>query len=110
MKTCEDCSMNTICTYYDKERKKDVGKCPGWRWFKRCWGICILIILLTLTGCVHVRQGEFEYWRFGNQEVSEALLTLPDGSELLLEGQKSELPKVEITATSIIIGGKKVGP
>ena len=68
----------------------------------------LTLALLLLSGCVHVRQGDFEYWRFGEQQISEALLTLPDGSELLLDGQKSELPKVEITATNITIGGKKV--
>ena len=70
----------------------------------------IILFVFILSGCVHVRQGDFEYWRFGEQQIGEALLTLPDGSELLLEGQKSELPKVEITATSITIGGKGVTP
>lgn len=57
-----------------------------------------------------IRLGKFEYWRLGNQQIGEALLTLPDGSELLLEGQKSELPHVTITATSIEIDGKQVNP
>jgi hypothetical protein len=68
-----------------------------------------IVLALVLSGCVHVKQGDFEYWRLGDQQIGEALLTLPDGSELLLDGQKSELPKVEITATSITIGGKEVG-
>ncbi len=72
--------------------------------------LAIIIGTLVLNGCVHVKQGEFEYWRFGSQQIGSALLTLPDGSELLLDGQKSELPKVEITATSITIGGKEVKP
>ncbi len=72
--------------------------------------ITAILLCLLLGGCVHVKQGEFEYWRLGEQTIGEALLTLPDGSQLLLDGQKSELPKVEITATSITIGRKKVLP
>ena len=91
------------------------GKCPDFRDRYRtklpriAWSV-VLTLALLLGGCVHVRQGEFEYWRFGEQQIGGALLILPDGSELLLDGQKSELPTVEITATSIIIGGKKVKP
>ena len=69
-----------------------------------------LILLAVLTGgCVMVKQGDFEYWRFGDQHIGEALLTLPDGSELLLDGQRSELPHVMISPTGIEIGGKAVG-
>ncbi len=25
---CKDCMMNTICTCYDKETKKETGECP----------------------------------------------------------------------------------
>lgn len=87
------------CEYYER------------KWW-RFWAQKVLLITLALLigGCVHVRHGEFEYWRFGNQQIGEALLTLPDGSELLLEGQKSELPRVIITATSIEIDGKQVKP
>ncbi len=100
----EDCSTKNKgndCQDYEVKRK----------WWKP-WAPKILLITLALIlcGCVHVKQGDFEYWRFGSQQIGSALLTLPDGSELLLDGQKSELPTVEITATSITIGGKKVKP
>ena len=72
--------------------------------------LTLTLILLVVGGCVHVRQGEFEYWRFGPQQIGEALLTLPDGSELLLEGQKAELPIKVTLPNGIIIesggGGK----
>jgi len=75
--------------------------------------LLLLILALILGGCVQFShtdpQGNVvKYLRFGEQQIGEAILTLPDGSELLLDGQKSELPKVEITATSITIGGKEV--
>ncbi len=72
--------------------------------------IFVVLLCLLFCGCVHVKHGDFEYWRLGNQQIGEALLTLPDGSELLLESQKSELPRVTITATSIEISGKEVKP
>lgn len=92
---------------YDRDPWHDAETVPVW--IVICF-VVVLLLALMLGGCVHVKQGDFEYWRFGEQQIGEALLTLPDGSELLLDGQKSELPGVEITATSITIGGKKVGP
>ncbi len=73
--------------------------------------ITIIACLLIVGGCVKFThtdpQGNIiEYIRIGNQQIGEALLTLPDGSELLLDGQKSELPTVVVTATSITVGGK----
>lgn len=65
-----------------------------------------LTCLLLLSGCVHVRYKDFEYLRIGNQQIGEALLTLPDGSELLLDGQKSNLPSVTIT---LPVGAFKIG-
>ncbi len=77
--------------------------------------LLLIALALLLGGCVQFShtdpQGNVtKYLRFGSQQIGSALLTLPDGSELLLDGQKSELPTVEITATSITIGGKKVNP
>ncbi len=75
----------------------------------------LLILALLLTGCgaeAHYRDGqgrEFHYKRTGPQQIGEVLFTLPDGAEFLMDGQKSELPRTEITATSITIGGKAVG-
>ena len=64
-----------------------------------------LLLALMLCGCVHVKDGKgLEYWRLGNQQIGEVLLTFPDGSELLLDGQKSELPPVKITTEGIFIG------
>lgn len=70
-----------------------------------------ILTALLLQGCVHARLGEAEYWRFGPQELNgEVLLIAPDGTELLIDGtQKSELPTVTVTATSITVGGKAVG-
>ncbi len=67
--------------------------------------------LFLLFGCVHVKLPDgTEYWRVGEQQIGEFLLTKPDGTEFLLDGQKSELPPVEIRATSITIGRKEVKP
>jgi len=102
-----DCSYKKICVKFDKnmyERKRRL-------WF--AWWIpkvLLITLALLLGGCVHVKQDGFEYWRFGSQQIGSALLTLPDGSKLLLDGQKSALPTVEITATSITIGGKERNP
>ena len=119
---CANCGMvydidPTPMDFRTEQERRSTATCPGChsnakdttepprQWKNAAW---IILLCLILGGCVHVKQGEFEYWRFGEQTIGEALLTLPDGSELLLDGQKSELPKVEITATSITIGGKKV--
>lgn len=107
MKDCEDCTMNTICTYYDKEQKRANGKCPGWRWYRKCW--VIIILAVVLSGCVLVKLPDgTEYLRIGPQEIGEVLIEFPNGTQFLMESQKAEMPKVEITATSITIG-KKVG-
>ncbi len=52
-KICENCITNTICTYYDKQWKKAHGKCPGWRWIRRCWAIILLCLLMAclVGGC-----------------------------------------------------------
>ncbi len=77
---------------------------------KRCKTLLITLALL-LGGCVHVKLPDgTEYWRVGEQQIGELLLTMPDGTEFLMDGQKSELTKVEITATNITIGGKAVKP
>lgn len=135
MKQCKDCKWwkrYIFAWWYRHPPKWFFGECDLWlhdrkpicltpekelyerkRWLFWAWWIPKLLLLaLLLAGCVHVRHGEFEYWRLGEQQIGEALLTLPDGSELLLDGQKSELPKVEITlpATSITIGKKEVQP
>ncbi len=104
---------------YKKLRKKYKIRSPyigRWlKWLKlktkgQTWLILCLLMACLVGGCVRVILPDgTEYLRIGSQQIGEALLTLPDGSELLLDGQKSELPKVEITATSITIGGKKVG-
>ncbi len=114
MKICEDCTKNTICTYYDKEAKQKTGNCPGWRWYRKCWVTWLIIAAVLIGGCAMLEHTDKDgnvtrYFRIGNQSIGEGMLTLPDGSELLFEGQKSELPKVEITANSITIGGKAVG-
>ncbi len=115
MKRCKDCKF---CSHgcFDEPCKSCQGHnlyVPKWRKTLQAkvvaFGIIAILIWLALLlgGCVHVKQDDFEYWRFGSQQIGSALLTLPDGSELLLDGQKSELPKVEITATSITIGKLK---
>ncbi len=73
--------------------------------------LTLTLALLLLAGCVRVKLPDgTEYLRIGPQRIDGAIIKFPDGSELLLEGQKSELPGVEITATSIIIGDKKINP
>lgn len=104
--------------YYSKimaEKRKQVGpaahvaasKAIGW-----CW--LLLICLLIISGCAgleHIdKDGNItRYFRIGDQSIGAGNIKLPDGSVLTFEEQKSELPKVEITATSITIGGKVVG-
>ena len=94
MKRCKDCKrcdpyIERNAIEYDPAygwceiKKKDVGLIV---WECLFWAPKILLITLALLlgGCVHVK--------------------LPDGTEFLMDGQKSKLPKVEITATSITIG------
>ena len=82
------------------------------KWWKfRAPKVLLITLALLLGGCVHVKMPDgTEYWRVGEQQIGEVLFTLPDGTEFLMDGQKSELPKVEITATNITIGGKVVKP
>lgn len=30
----------------------------------------IILILISLCGCAHIRYGDFEYWRLGKQEIA----------------------------------------
>ena len=78
-------------------------------WADVILGIMCWAIVIWLSGCVHVRHGDFEYWRLGDQQIGEALLTLPDGSELLLDGQKSEMPVIVVTPAGVMVG-KQVQP
>ncbi len=110
MKRCEDCKWDKISREgWTARGLYACYLCVNCGSTKYYWAAKVVIITLALLlgGCVHVKQDDFEYWRFGSQQIGSALLTLPDGSELLLDGQKSELPKVEITATSITIGKLK---
>jgi hypothetical protein len=73
--------------------------------------LTLTLLLLVLAGCVTMTYEDTEgniirYERFLEQEINEVLLTLPNGAEFLLEGQKSKLPHVTITSTGIEIGGK----
>ena len=82
-------------------------------------GVMILWLLWTIgclfaflcNGCAgleHIdKDGNItRYFRVGEQSIGFGSVTLPDGTVLNFTEQKSELPKVTITATSIIIGGK----
>ncbi len=132
MKRCKDCIWIRSSQHNDYDGRifrtcamkhynpthwfNEAGNCGQYRRKRRLWfawwvpKVLLITLALLIGGCVHVKQDGFEYWRFGSQQIGSALLTLPDGSELLLDGQKSELPTVEITATSITIGGKEVKP
>ena len=75
--------------------------------------LTLTLVLLLLSGCAMLehtgKDGDVtRYWRCGNQNIGVGNVTLSDGTVLKFTEQESELPKVEITATSIIIGGKKV--
>ncbi len=98
---------------YRKQQKRDTKARDEaiLEWMKLAFILFMLAIALLLSGCVRVKLPDgTEYLRIGPQRIDGAIIKFPDGSELLLEGQKSELPPVEITATSITIGGKKVNP
>ncbi len=48
----------------------------------------ILISLLLLCGCAHIKYGEVEYWRLGRQEATEVWILAPDGATLILRGYR----------------------
>lgn len=101
MKNCEDCMMNTICTYYDKEQKKTTDKCPGWRWFKRCWGILLISLLLTITGCsnteaTYSKDGTVTVRRtriFMTEDIDSFSYDARDGS-FTLDGYRSDMTRM----------------
>ncbi len=102
MKRCENCMMNTICTYYDKQHKRRYGMCPPeTKKRKRLWcvpTILLITLALVLGGCVHVKLPDgTEYWRVGEQQIGEVLITMPDGTEFLMERQKSTIPVLIVT-------------
>ena len=71
--------------------------------------LLIITLALVMCGCVRVKLPDgSEYLRIGPQKIEEVLIEFPNGTQFLMENQKAELPTVEITATSITIGGKKV--
>ncbi len=77
--------------------------------------ILLTVLLVVLGGCAMLEHKDAagnvtRYLRIGPQSIGDGSITLPDGSVLNFEEQNAELPKVEITATSITIGGRKVGP
>ena len=78
--------------------------------------LLLLTLALLFCGCgVSAKYTDkdgrvFEYRRTGAQQIGEVLLEFPDGTMFLMDGQKSELPPVKITSTSIIIGREKVNP
>ncbi len=77
--------------------------------------IISILLSLILCGCAMLEHTDKDgnvtrYIRVGNQSIGVGNAMLPDGTVLNFTEQKSELPKVEITATSIKIGGKVVSP
>ncbi len=75
--------------------------------------LILCLLMAVVAGCVTMTYEDAEgniikYERFLEQEINEVLLTLPNGAEFLLEGQKSNLPHVMITSTGIEIGGEDV--
>ena len=89
------------------------------RWWPILFAVISIVLLITLAllfgGCAMLEHADKEgnvtkYWRVGDQTIGVGNATLPDGTVLNFTEQKSELPKVEITATSIKIGGKAVKP
>ena len=80
------------------------------------WVVLFLLAALIVCwlACRGVEAGStdkdgrvFWYKRTGAQQIGEVLLEFPDGTMFLMDGQKSELPPVKITATSIIIGKER---
>lgn len=70
-------------------------------------------VVMMLGGCVKMTYTDAEgnsitYERLLEQEVDEVLLTLPNGAEFLMDGQKSKLPGVVITPAGITIGAKEM--
>jgi len=75
--------------------------------------LIIILTCLLLAGCVSIKLPDgTEYFRFGPQQIDDCLITRPDGTEILFEGQKSELPTVTITLPvgAFKIGGDEVKP
>ena len=48
----------------------------------------IILVILMLCGCAHIRYGPVEYWRLGKQEVSYLYISEPNGLTLVLCGHK----------------------
>ena len=76
-----------------------------------CIVALIILTLLLFSGCASLEHTDKDgnvtkYFRIGNQQIGEGLLRLPDGSELLFEGQKSDLPTVTVT---LPVGAFKIG-
>ncbi len=75
----------------------------------------LILLCLILCGCAMIEHTDKDgnktvYIRVGDQAIGTGSIDLPGGGKLNFEGQESKLPKVEITATSITIGGKKEKP
>ncbi|KKM07441.1 hypothetical protein LCGC14_1733870 [marine sediment metagenome] len=48
----------------------------------------LILSLVLLCGCAHVRYGEVEYWRLDKQEVAYLYISEPNGLTLILSGYR----------------------
>ena len=71
--------------------------------------ITLLLLAVVLSGCVKLTHTDpagniTEYIRIGEQQIDGMILTLPDGSEILFERQKSTIPVLIVTPTGVQLG------
>ena len=88
-------------------------RCNDCKWLDKMFSflwLCGKRLSCRADTCDYYSRKWWKLWAPTVLLITLALLTMPDGTEFLMDGQKSELPKVEITATNITIGGKAVKP
>ena len=97
---------------YDRDPWHDAETVPLWLVLVIA---AVLLLALILGGCAMLEHTDkngnvTKYFRIGDQSIGVGNVTLPDGTVVNFTEQKSELPTVDITATSITIGGKERKP
>ena len=42
----------------------------------------LVMAVMVMSGCMHIRHGDSEYWRFGDLSVADLLIETPDGTHV----------------------------
>ncbi len=65
----------------------------------------LLVSLVLLCGCAHIRYGEVEYWRLGRQEVAYLYISEPNGLTLILGSHRGG-ENIKPSVKDLIMGEK----